>query len=780
MPEEHSHSDHHHHHQHGSTHLDPVCNMKVMPETAAAQWEYEGTTYYFCNPGCKEKFSKAPLDYLNEEKKKEKAKTKQVDGAIYTCPMHPEIKKQGPGSCPICGMALEPEEPTGEESNEELIDMSRRFLVSLIFSLPLLVIAMGPMIPGLSSLVSALPADISKWVQLALATPVVVYSGWPFFQRGLDSLIARSLNMFTLISTGVGAAYIYSLVATVAPQLLPQSFFNTNGEAFLYYESAAVIIALVLLGQVIELKARENTGGAIKSLLTLVPEKAFRLKENEEIEEVPVEEIAKGDFLQIKPGSKIPVDGIIVSGESHIDESMLTGEPITVRKQKDDTVIGGTVNQQGSFVMKAEKVGDDTMLSKIVGLVKEAQRSRAPIQGLVDKVASVFVPLVFLASIITFIVWFNVNPQFALLNAVSVLIIACPCALGLATPVSIMVATGKGAKSGVLIKSGEALQRLQDVDVLLLDKTGTITEGKPSVSAIETIENINEKDLLALAASLEKSSEHPLARAIVNAAREKELELSTVSNFKYELGFGVSGEIDSKSVIVGTSKWLEKMEVDTKPLTEKSLAINEQGATAVFVAIDGIASGVIGIADKIKKDAKDSIGKLQGKGIKVIMVTGDTEKNARITANNVGIKEVESEVKPDEKHNVVTKFQDQGKVVAMAGDGINDAPALAKADIAIAMGTGVDIAIENAEIILVKGDIGGMVRAFNLSETMMANIKQNLFFAFGYNALGIPVAAGILYPIFSMLLNPMVSSAAMSLSSVSVILNSLRIKNARI
>lgn len=698
-------------------------------------------------------------------------------GAIYTCPMHPQVRQVGPGNCPICGMALEPETITGEEGESpELADFRRRFWIGLALTLPVLALEMGGHLLGLRHYMSSL---VSNWIQLGLATPVVLWSGKPFFERGWQSLKTRNLNMFTLIAIGTGVAWLYSIVATLAPNIFPETF-QQNGAVAVYFEAAAVITILVLLGQVLELKAREQTGGAIRALLDLAPKTARRIDENGNEEDVSLDQIKVGDLLRVRPGEKVPLDGIVVEGKSAVDESMVTGESMPVMKQSESKVIGATMNQTGSFVMKAERVGKDTMLSQIVHMVAEAQRSRAPIQRLADIVSSWFVPVVILIAVVAFIIWIIYGPSpafsYGLIAAVSVLIIACPCALGLATPMSIMVGVGKGAQAGVLIKNAEALERMEKIDTLVIDKTGTLTEGKPTVTKIVSADDFNEDELLAFAASLEQSSEHPLAHAIVVAAKDKGLNLTAVEDFDSPTGKGVIGKIKGRDIALGNVMLMEERSVDVSSLSAQADELRPNGATVIFIAVDGKAAGLLAIADPIKETTPAAIKALHAQGIRIVMLTGDNRRTAEAVAKQLGIEEVEAEILPEDKGRIVKKLQDEGKIVAMAGDGTNDAPALAAADVGIAMGTGTDVAMESAGVTLLKGDLTGIVRARKLSVATMSNIRQNLFFAFVYNMAGVPIAAGVLYPVFGILLSPIIAAAAMSLSSVSVIGNALRLK----
>lgn len=701
---------------------------------------------------------------------------------IYTCPMHPQIRQIGPGNCPICGMTLEPLVASNEaEPNAELIDMTRRFWIGLALAAPVLVLEMGGHLFNLHHL---LAPQASNWLQLILATPVVLWAGWPFFVRGAQSLVTRNLNMFTLIAMGTGVAWIYSVAATIAPSLFPLTFRNIDGSVPIYFEAAAVITVLVLLGQLLELRAREQTGGAIRALLDLAPKMATRINADGSDEEIVLDLVKVGERLRVRPGEKVPVDGELVEGRSSVDESMVTGESMPVTKTAGDNVIGGTLNQTGGFVMRAEKVGHDTVLSRIVEMVASAQRSRAPIQRLADQVAGWFVPVVILIAVLAFLAWAIWGPEprmtYGLVAAVSVLIIACPCALGLATPMSIMVGVGRGAQSGVLIKSAEALERLEKIDTLVVDKTGTLTEGKPRVTAICVVAGIAENDLLATAASLERASEHPLALAIVQAAAERGLALKGATDFDSPVGKGVIGRVEGNAVAIGNRRYLVELGVDATPLDSDAERLREDGATAIFVAINGKIAGVIAIADPIKPTTEAALQSLREDGVAVVMLTGDNWTTARAVAKRLGIGEIEAEILPEDKSKVVTRLREAGRIVAMAGDGVNDAPALAAADVGIAMGTGTDVAIESAGVTLLKGDLGGIVRGRRLSKTTMRNIRENLFFAFIYNAAGVPIAAGALYPIFGLLLSPTIAAAAMALSSVSVVVNSLRLRQAEL
>jgi Cu+-exporting ATPase len=726
--------------------LDPVCGMTVDPQRAAGAVEHRGQKYYFCSKGCAAKFEADPAKYLHPKSTLQPA----VADVEYTCPMHPEIRQIGPGSCPKCGMALEPVHFTrdsADEVNPEYTDMLRRFWLSVPTSAALL----GLMFAGVHW----------PWVELVLASPVVLWAGWPIFERAWASIVNRSLNMFTLIGAGAGAAYVYSLIATVTPGIFPASLRHNGGELALYFEPAAVIVCLVLLGQVLELRARSQTSSAIKALLKLAPDTARRINANGTDEDVPLDHVHPGDLLRVRPGERVPVDGVVVEGASFVDEAMITGEPIPVEKTPGSRATGGTVNGTGAFVMKAEHVGADTLLARIVQMVSQAQRSRAPIQRLADRVSAIFVPTVMAVAAATFAVWALIGPQprlaYALVNAVAVLIIACPCALGLATPMSIMVGTGRGATAGVLIRSAEALEGLEKVDTLVVDKTGTLTEGKPKLVSVADVE------VLRLAASVEKLSEHPLAAAIVAGALERNLTLSKAEHFQATAGQGVTAIVDGHRVSVG------------KPATPQDIP-NDSGQTIVHVSIDGASAGTLGLADPVKPSAREAIQNLQRDGLRIVMLTGDNRSAAEVVARTLGIDEVQADVLPDGKADAVAKLQAQGRIVAMAGDGINDAPALARADVGIAMGSGTDVAIESATITLVKGDLRGIVRARALSKATMRNIRQNLFFAFIYNAVGVPLAAGVLYPFFGLLLSPIIASAAMTFSSVSVIANALRLR----
>jgi P-type Cu+ transporter len=810
--------------------IDPVCGMTVRPGSAAGSFNYQGQTYYFCSTHCLGKFRTDPERFLNQLAESmpvqpvgiQRAKTRApVTETAYTCPMHPEVRTQGPnscpkcgmtlepltapapatkveytcpmhpeivrdapGSCPICGMALEPRTVTlDEEENHELVDMQRRLWVSALLSIPVFAIGMSDFIPG-APLERVASMTTWSWIQLALATPVVLWGGWPFFVRGWQSIVNLSPNMFTLIGLGVSVAYVYSVVATVFPGIFPHSFRSHDNNVPVYFEAAAVITALVLLGQVLELKARSQTSGAIKALLGLAPKTARRLRDDGNEVDVPLSDVQAGDRLRVRPGEKVPVDGSVLEGTSAIDESMVTGEPIPVAKHSGDRVIGATINGSGSFVMRAERVGPETLLAQIVQMVAEAQRTRAPIQKLADRVSAYFVPAVILIAIATFIVWAAVGPEprmaYGLINAVAVLIIACPCALGLATPMSIMVATGEGARIGVLFKNAEAIETLRKVDTLLVDKTGTLTEGKPKLVHIVTAAGIDEPALLRFAGSLERGSEHPLAAAIVAGAQERGVKLTDVHAFDSLTGKGVTGEVEGHQVSLGNLALLDELGINAGDLATKAESLRADGQTVMFVTVDGKPAGLIGVADPIKQSTPEAIRQLHQEGIRIVMLTGDSQTTADAVATKLKLDEVVAEVLPHQKVDVVKKFQAEGRFVAMAGDGINDAPALAQAQVGIAMGTGTDVAMKSAGVTLVKGDLRGVVRARALSRMTLRNIKQNLFFAFVYNSVGVPVAAGVLYPFFGILLSPMIAAAAMSFSSVSVIGNALRLRRAAV
>ncbi|ANK89070.1 MULTISPECIES: heavy metal translocating P-type ATPase [unclassified Rhizobium] len=760
---------------------DPVCGMAVDRSTAKYFVKLEGEKFYFCSAACQTKFEADPSAYRNGARPAAKPAPK---GTLYTCPMHPEVVSDRPGDCPKCGMALEPMgiPPADEGANPELVDFVRRLWVSAILALPLLALGMGPML-GLP-LREAIGEPLATYIELALATPVVLWAALPFFRRAWASVVNRSPNMWTLIGLGVGTAYVYSVVATLAPGLFPMSFRGHGATVPVYFEAAAVIVALVFVGQVLELKARERTGSAIRALLDLAPKTARRIDADGNERDVPVEEIQTGDRLRVRPGERVPVDGSVLEGQSTVDESMISGEPLPVEKATGDGLTGGTINKNGSLVMSAEKVGADTVLSRIVDMVAKAQRSRAPIQGAVDRVSAVFVPAVVAIAILAFVVWAAIGPEpslaNALLAAVAVLIIACPCALGLATPMSIMIATGRGAGEGVLIKDAEALERFSKVDTLIVDKTGTLTEGNPVLTDIVAVGGVEENRLLSLAASLERGSEHPLAEAIVAGAEERSAAFVEVSGFEAKTGKGVQGIAHGTSVALGNAALLADLGVDPSALSEKTEALRGDGKTVMFVTLDGKLAGLVAVADRIKPTTSAAIKALHDSGLKIIMATGDNERTARAVAKSLGIDEVRADVLPEGKKALIDELRAKGAVIAMAGDGVNDAPALATADVGIAMGTGADVAMESAGITLVKGDLNGIVRARRLAEATMRNIRQNLGFAFGYNALGVPVAAGILYPVFGLLLSPMIAAAAMSLSSVSVISNALRLRFAKL
>lgn len=768
--------------------VDPVCMMRTSDKDAFTPYEYRGTTYYFCNPGCLEKFKKDPETYIHRLDTPPLFVTPPAlvaPGAApgkYTCPMDPEIVTDGPGICPKCGMALEPMAPSAdEEENPEYADMKRRFFFGLAFTLPLVLVAMRHMLPG--HMPAGLPSETAfTWVEFLLASPVVLWAGWPFFVRAWSSVLSRNLNMFTLIGLGVAVSYGYSIAATLMPGLFPASMRGSAGTVSVYFEASSMIVTLVLLGQVLELKARSRTGAAIRELLKLAPKTARIIRDNGTEEDIELALIRPADRLRVRPGEKIPTDGVIVEGQSSVDESMITGEPLPVEKTAGDAVVGATVNATGSFVMRVEKVGDDTLLAQIVRLTVEAGRSRAPIQQLVDVVSSYFVPAVVSAAAITFVVWLLFGPEprlpHAIVSAVAVLIIACPCALGLATPMSILVATGRGAHMGVLFRDAEAIQSLRTVDTVIVDKTGTLTAGKPTLHEIVTVEGADETELLYLAAGIEKASEHPLSAAIVQGAKRRGVEPGQASAFASHTGKGVSGVVDGRDVLLGNERLLEDFGLDPAPLASRAAALSEGGATVMFVAVDGKLSGMFAISDTVKETSKTAVDMLHRDGLRIVMVTGDRRASAEAIAFTLGIDEVFADVLPADKAAIVKRFQASGHVVAMAGDGINDAPALAGADVGIAMGTGTDVAIASAHVTLVKGDLRAVARARLLSRATMRNIRQNLFFAFFYNMLCIPVAAGLLYPFFGIVLSPMLAAAAMSFSSVSVITNAMRLRNA--
>ncbi len=775
--------DKHHDRQHGAMPIaapaggviDPVCGMTVDPKTAEHKAEYKGVTYYFCAAGCKSKFVANPAKYLDASAK---IAEPVVEGAIYTCPMHPEIRQVGPGSCPICGMALEPLTVTADSGpNHELFDMTRRFWIGLALAIPVVALEMGGHFTGLHML---LGKQLSNLLQFLFATPVVLWAGWPLFVRGQQSLVTRNLNMFTLIAMGTGVAWVYSVIATFASAIFPPAFREADGSVAVYFEAAAAITVLVLLGQVLELRARDRTSGAIKALLGLAPKTARRLGPDGSEEEIALDLIAVGDQLRVRPGEKVPVDGIITEGRSALDESMVTGESMPVTKEVGAKVIGGTLNASGGFVMRAEKIGGETMLARIVQMVADAQRSRAPIQRLADQVSGWFVPAVIGVAVLAFAAWSMWGPEprlaYGLVAAVAVLIIACPCALGLATPMSIMVGVGRGAQMGVLIRDAEALERMEKIDTIVVDKTGTLTEGKPSVTSIATVDGQDENELLRLAASVEQASEHPLAAAIVTAAKTRGVAIAKVMGFDSPAGKGAIGMVGRKRIVIGNAKFLGELKIASEVLAGQAEAMRRDGATAVFVAINGKIAGALGIADAVKPTTPEALAALRDAGIRIVMLTGDNRTTAEAVARRLGITEVEADVLPDKKADVVAKLKAQGRVVAMAGDGVNDAPALAAADVGIAMGTGTDVAMESAGVTLLKGDLTGIVRARLLSRAVMGNIRQNLFFAFIYNVAGVPIAAGVLYPVSGILLSPVIAAAAMALSSVSVIGNALRLR----
>ena len=775
------HGGHHHEHEGAAGQVkDPVCGMTVDPHATTHRAQYEGKPYYFCSSGCQSKFMAEPAKYVEPAAAR---KAEPVpEGTIYTCPMHPQIRQVGPGSCPICGMALELVLATAETGpSHELIDMTRRFWIGLALSLPVVVLEMGGHLTGLGHYVGQ---QTSNWIQMLLATPVVLWAGWPFFERGWQSLVSRNLNMFTLIAMGTGVAWIYSMVATLAPGIFPAAFRGHDGSVAVYFEAASVITVLVLLGQVLELRARESTSGAIRALLDLAPKTARRIMPDGTEQEVQLDTVQVGDRLRVRPGEKVPVDGVVVEGRSAVDESMVTGESMPVTKEVGAAAIGGTMNQSGGLVIEAQKVGHDTMLSRIVQLVAEAQRSRAPIQRLADHVSGYFVPAVIGIAALAFIAWAFWGPEprfsYGLVAAVAVLIIACPCALGLATPMSIMVGVGRGAQAGVLIKNAEALEHMEKVDTLVVDKTGTLTEGKPSVTAVVPAPGFDEAEILRLAASVERASEHPLALAIVAAADKQGIATAPVADFDSPTGKGALGTVEGRRVVLGNAAFLTEHGIDPARLADQADKLREDGATVIFAGIGGKAAGAIAIADPVKTSTPEALAGLRAEGIRVVMLTGDNWTTAKAVARRLGIDEVEAEVLPDQKSAVVQRYKADGRVVAMAGDGVNDAPALAAADVGIAMGTGTDVAMESAGVTLLKGDLTGIVRARRLSQAVMRNIRQNLFFAFIYNALGVPVAAGVLFPFFGILLSPIIAAAAMALSSVSVIGNAIRLRTVRL
>ncbi|WP_084697692.1 heavy metal translocating P-type ATPase [Paracoccus sp. S4493] len=760
--------------------VDPVCGMSVNRATAQHLSKHEGERFYFCSPRCKDKFDTAPATYLKGRPTPEPMPA----GTTYTCPMHPEIEQVGPGDCPICGMALEPKGvPQGDEGpNPELVDFTRRFRVGLVLTVPVVLLAMGGYI-GLP-LRSWTGERAAHWLELILATPVILWAGWPFLVRGWKSFRSMNLNMFSLIGMGVFAAWSFSTVAVIAPQLFPAGFRDAEGNVGIYFEAGAVIVVLVLLGQILELRARERTGSAIRALLDLAAKSARVIRKNGEEEEVPLEDVQIGDRLRIRPGEKVPVDGEVVDGRSFVDESMLTGEPVPVEKAHGDPVTGATINGNGSLIIEARRVGKDTMLAQIVEMVAAAQRSRAPIQKLADAVAGYFVPAVIAVAILSFIAWSIWGPApalaYALVSAIAVLIIACPCALGLATPMSIMTATGRGAQAGVLIKNAEALEAFEKVDTLIVDKTGTLTVGKPELAALLPERGHDENEILRLAASLERGSEHPLAEAIVRGAEARGLSLAQADDFEAVTGMGVKGVVDGKSVALGNARMLAELGIDAPAAAEAANARRDEGETVMFIVVDGVIAGLVSVADPVKETTPEALKALRELGFRIVMATGDNERTARAIAGRLGIEEIRADVLPEDKARIIRDLQAEGRKVAMAGDGVNDAPALAQADVGIAMGTGADVAIESAGITLLKGDLGGIVRARRLSQATMSNIRQNLFFAMIYNAAGVPVAAGLLYPFFGLLLSPMFAAAAMSLSSVSVIANALRLRGVKL
>ena len=764
--------------QAGAGVTDPVCGMSVDPHTAKFHAEHGGRTFYFCSARCRDRFVAEPGKYLSPQE----VDAPIPNNAVYTCPMHPEVRQIGPGACPICGMALEPLLATATSGpNPELLDMSRRFWVGAALTIPVVVLEMGGNVSGLRN---ALGGQQSNWLQFLFATPVVLWCGWPFFVRGWQSVISGNLNMFTLISLGTGVAWLYSVAATLIPSVFPTAFHSMDGAVAVYFEAAAVITVLVLLGQVLELRARDQTSGAIRALLDLTPKTARRISDDGSEDEIDLQFIKIGDRLRVRPGEKLPVDGVVVEGGSSVDESLVTGESMPVSKEAGSPVIGGTINRSGALIMEATKVGRDTLLSRIVQMVADAQRSRAPIQRLADQVAGWFVPLVIVIAMLSFAIWMVWGPHpklvFALACAVTVLIIACPCALGLATPMSVMVGVGRGANEGVLIKNAEALERMEKVDTLVVDKTGTLTEGKPSVVSIKPLAELNEQELLYHAATLEKGSEHPLGVAVVNAAEKKGVKLGNASEFNSISGKGVAGVVDGRSIAIGTAKYLTELGANIEAFASDADSMRGEGATAVFMAIGGKPVGLFAIADSLKASTPAAIDILHREGMRIVMLTGDNRVTADVVARRLGIDEVKAEILPEQKSQVIKQLRDEGRVVAMAGDGVNDAPALAAADVGIAMGTGTDVAIESAGITLLRGDLSGISRARRLSRATMKNIRQNLFFAFFYNVAGIPVAAGALYPALGILLSPEVAAAAMALSSVSVIGNSLRLRAVRL
>lgn len=763
------------------TAVDPVCGMTVKPDAGKPSFEFENSTYHFCSQNCHDKFADDPEHFIAGEHKNKA----MPEGTKYTCPMHPEIVRDEPGDCPICGMALEPMgvPDVDEGPNPELIDFRRRFVIGAVLTVPVLVLTMGPFV-GLGFVREIFGERLALWIELVLSTPVILWSGWPFFVRGVKSVVNRSLNMFTLIGMGVGAAYLFSVVAVLFPEIFPDGFRDPEGHVGVYFEAGAVIVVLVLLGQVMELAARERTGSAIRALLDLAAKTARVIRADGSEEEIPLEDVAVGDKLRVRPGDKVPVDGIVVQGRTSIDESMISGEPVPVEKVEGDVVTGATINGTGSLVIKAERVGSDTMLSQIVEMVANAQRSRAPIQKLADSVAGKFVPAVILVAILSFVAWAIWGPEpalsYAMVSAVAVLIIACPCALGLATPMSIMTATGRGAQAGVLIKNAEALERFADVDTLIVDKTGTLTLGKPKLVAVLPESDHEEAEVLRLAASLERGSEHPLAEAIVSGAEERGVDLVNADEFEAITGKGVKGVVDGMQVALGNAKLLADLDIDGGQLSKTANARRDDGETVMFVIVGSEIAGLVSVADPVKETTPDALNALHKQGFRIVMATGDNERTAKAVAGKLGIDEIRADVLPEDKARIIKELQDQGRKVAMAGDGVNDAPALAQADVGVAMGTGADVAIESAGFTLVKGDLNGIVRARRLARATMRNIKQNLFFALIYNASGVPVAAGILFPFFGILISPIFAAAAMSLSSISVISNALRLRSVRI
>lgn len=762
----------------GATVKDPVCGMTVDPATTPHHADHAGAAYHFCSAGCRTKFLADPASYVHP---KPTMRAEPVaPGTIYTCPMHPQIRQVGPGSCPICGMALEPEVATADlRPNPELADFTRRLWIGFVLTLPVVVLEMGGHLTGMMHLVGG--PQVGNWLQLALGTPVVLWAGWPFFVRGWQSLVNRSLNMFTLIALGTGVAWLFSVVATAAPGIFPDAFRAADGSVAVYFEAAAVIVVLVLLGQVLELRAREQTGGAIRALLNLAPAMARRLRDGGSEEEVALAAIHVGDRLRVRPGDKVPLDGAVLEGRSNVDESMVTGESVPVPKAAGDQVVGGTLNGQGSFVMRADRIGQDTVLAQIVRMVAGAQRSRAPIQRLADQVSGWFVPAVVAVAMLAFVAWSVWGPEprlaFALVAAVTVLIIACPCALGLATPMSIMVGVGRGAQAGVLIKNAEALERLERIDTLVVDKTGTLTRGRPEVVALVPAAGMAEDALLRLAAGLERPSEHPLAEAVVRAAEARGLPIPAVEEFDAPMGRGVTGTVEGRRVAIGNARLMTELGVDPGTLAAEAERLRSDGATVFFVAADGRPTGLVAVADPVKDTTPAALAGLKAEGIRVVMLTGDNRTTAEAVARRLGITDVEAEVLPEDKQRIVERLKAEGRHVAMAGDGVNDAPALAAAEVGIAMGTGTDVAIESAGVTLLGGDLTGIVRARRLSRAVMRNIRENLFFAFAYNAAGVPIAAGVLYPVFGILLSPLIAAAAMALSSVSVVGNALRLRS---